>query len=415
MIFKKNLRLKAFVIIAIFAVAASSIVIAATKTPNYPKSDAPKSTSTNDQTSKVTADVKTASPSENIPPAATTSGANTPDKVSSSTSYSATSTSNHGVGLLKSANPIGYVNENITYSINVFNPSDYNLTDINVTDTMLNLNATIPFMAVGNTTGVTYVFNRTILANDTNPLINTASVEAIDSEGVRSTATTQAKTNIMQKFLDIQKSGPVLAHELDPIKYTITVKNVGNDSLSNVTVTDEKLGFSWMGDLSINETNVFTLTYVVPKNSSSTIVNTAIASAMINGTETSAEASWTVTVIHPKLQVDKTVAPVKIWKDKVNVTYKIVVTNVGDTMLSNLTLVDSVYGAAPAELIPSSLLPGQSITWSFNATVKAGATNFATATGVDVLGRTVSASAKISLCFQFDDHHEDCRDECKDD
>lgn len=360
MILKKSLFWKALVVIAIFAVAASSFVLAATA------------------------------------PAGS-----------------------HGVGILKSADPIGYVNNNVTYRINVFNPSDFNLSKINVTDTLLKFNATIPFMAVGNKTGVTYVLTRTVLANDSNPLVNTASVEAIDSDGVRSTATTQAKTTIVQRLLDIKKSGPALAHELDPIKYTIVVKNVGNVSLSNVTIADEKLGFSWLGDLSINETNVFSLTYVVPVNSSDPLTNTVTATAMFNGSKVYAEASWTVDILHPKLLVNKTVTPEKVCKGG-NVTYKIVVTNVGDAALSNITIVDSLFGSAPAKLIPVSLLPGQSVVWSYNATVKESGTNIATATGVDALGRTVKASDKVVLCLKTDDHegdfhHEDCDHDCKDD
>lgn len=312
---------------------------------------------------------------------------------------------------MKSADPIGYINENVTYRINVFNPSDFNLSKINVTDTMLKLNTSIPFMAAGNKTGVTYVLTRTVLANDTNPLINTASVEAVDSDGVRSTATTQAKTAIMQRFLVLKKTGPTMAHVLDPIKYTVTVKNVGNVSLSNVTVADDLLGFSWLGDLSVNETNVFYLTYVVPKNSSDPLKNTATATAMLNETKIFAEASWTTDILHPQLYVNKTVVPEKICKEG-NVTYKIVVTNTGDTALTNITIIDSLFGSAPAKLIPTSLLPGQSVVWSFNVTVKASQTNVATATGIDALGKTVKASDSASLCFRTCEHEEDDHHEC---
>jgi hypothetical protein len=294
----------------------------------------------------------------------------------------------------------------VTYRINVYNPSDFNLSNINVTDTMLKLNATIPFMAAGNKTGVTYVLTRTVLANDSNPLINTASVEAVDSEGVRSTATAQAKTTIVQRWLVLNKTGPTFAHELDSIKYTITVKNVGNASLSNVTVADDLLGFSWLGDLSVNETNVFSLTYVVPKNSPDPLINKATATAMLqNGSKTYAEASWTVDILHPRLYVNTTVTPEKACKIG-NVTYSIVVTNVGDAALYNLTIVNSIVGSAPAELLPTSLLPGQSVMWSFNASAKVSAASITTATGVDVLGKTMKASDKVCLCFNTCDHDE---------
>jgi hypothetical protein len=424
MIQKKSLFWKTIVVIVILAVTASSFVLAVTMTTGSQKLDASKSADTSSTVNSATNDIKVSDQSKDTAPktnvAATASKTSAPDTVSSSSVAVATPAGSHGVGILKSADPIGYVNENVTYRINVFNPSDFNLSKINVTDTMLKLNTTIPFMTAGNKTGVTYVLNRTVLANDTNPLINTASVEAIDSEGVRSTATTQAITTITQRFLDIKKSGPTLAHELDPIKYTIVVKNVGNASLSNVTVADEKLGFSWLGDLSINETNMFNLTYVVPANTSGPLINTATATAMLNGSKIYAEAKWTVNILHPKLHVNKTVTPEKDCEGGGNVTYKIVVTNFGDTALYNITLVDSVFGKAPAKLIPTSLLPGQSVVWTFNATAKQCGPDVVTATGVDALGRIVKASDRGFLCFETNDHEEDCHHEscnveCKDD
>jgi hypothetical protein len=79
--------------------------------------------------------------------------------------------------------------------------------------------------------------------------------------------------------------------------------------------------------------------------------------------------------------------------------------------LSNITIVDSLFGSAPAKLIPVSLLPGQSVVWSFNATIKESVINIATATGVDALGRTVKASDKLVLCPKTDDHEGDCHHE----
>lgn len=420
MILKKGLIWKAIAIAVILAVTASSLALALTTLAAPQKVDlVSKSADTSSTVPKVTNDVKVSSQSTDTAPetkvanTATSNvnaAANTVTTALPASPPTATAGS-HGVGILKSADPIGYINENVTYRINVFNPSDFNLSKINVTDTMLKLNTTIPFMAAGNKTGVTYVLTRTVLANDTNPLINTASVEAVDSDGVRSTATTQAKTAIMQRFLVLKKTGPTMAHVLDPIKYTVTVKNVGNVSLSNVTVADDLLGFSWLGDLSVNETNVFNLTYVVPKNSSDPLKNTATATAMLNETKIFAEASWTTDILHPQLYVNKTVVPEKICKEG-NVTYKIVVTNTGDTALTNITIIDSLFGSAPAKLIPTSLLPGQSVVWSFNVTVKASQTNVATATGIDALGKTVKASDSASLCFRTCEHEEDDHHEC---
>jgi len=299
----------------------------------------------------------------------------------------------HGVGVLKSADAFAYVGDMVTYQIKVYNPSDLDLHSINVTDIMLDLNETIPFMAAGNTTGVTYTLQREVLETDPNPLINTVSVEALDEEGIYSTASTQAITTIAERLIDIQKTGPEFAHEGDAVKYSIVITNLADSSIANVTLTDEMLGFSWKGDLTVGEVNVFNLTYVVPADAQDPLTNTATVNAKLDETVIYAEDSWTVDILHPKLEVVKTAEPSKVWLGE-NVTYTIVVTNTGDAALFNLTLVDSIYGDAPTDLIPSSLATGECFVWFFNASVSHCVVNKVTATGVDALGMMVTAHDK---------------------
>ena len=303
-------------------------------------------------------------------------------------------TGSHGVGLLKSADPFAYIDDSVTYKIQVYNPSDFDLYNLNVTDTMLEFEDTIPLLAANNMTGVTYNLQRTVLNTDPNPLINTVSVEAVDNEGVRSTASTQATTIISERWINITKTGPAFAHQGDPIKYTIAVKNVAESTISNVTVSDETLGFSWNGDLAASELNVFNITYVIPMDAPDPLVNSVTAYAEINQTTVFAESVCSVDILHPKLAVNKTVEPHEPFAGG-NVTFTIEVSNIGDATLYNLTLVDSMYGAAPAEVIPLTLSPEESFTWSFNATVSTCSCNKATATGVDVLGKQVTASDKV--------------------
>lgn len=300
----------------------------------------------------------------------------------------------HGVGLLKSADSFAYIGDNVTYTIQVYNPSDYDLYNVNVTDTMLELEDTIPYMAANNMTGVTYTLQRTVLNTDPNPLVNTVSVEAVDSEGIHSTATTQAATTIAERWLNITKTGPEYAHKGDSIKYSITIENVAETAISNVTVMDETLGFSWNGDLSPSEKNTFNLTYVIPLNASDPLVNTATAYAEINQTTLYAESECTVDILQPKLDVNKTVEPQETFAGD-NVTFTIQVKNTGDTTLYNLTLIDSMYGAAPPDVIPLTLSTQESFTWSFNATITECNFNKATATALDILGKQVTAYDKV--------------------
>jgi len=303
----------------------------------------------------------------------------------------------HGVGLLKTADPFAYIGDSVTYQIKVYNPSEFDLLNINVTDPMLGFEETIPFLAAGNTTGVTFTLQREVLNTDPNPLINTVSVEAVDTEGVYSTASTQAITSIAEKRLKITKTGPEFAHVGDAVTYTVVVENVGESDVANVTVNDEMLGFGWMGDLAIAESNVFNITYVVPRGASDPLTNVVTAYAEVNQTTIYAESEWSVDILHPKLTVNKTVQPQKVSAEQ-NVTFTIEVNNTGDATLYNLTLTDSIYGEAPAETIPLMLSPGNSFTWSFNATVSNQCfINKAKATGVDALGKKVCDSDKVNV------------------
>jgi len=207
----------------------------------------------------------------------------------------------HGVGLLKSADSFAYVGDFVEYQIKVYNPSDYDLYNINVTDPMLGLNDTILFLEARNMTGKTYTFHREVLETDPNPLVNEVFVEAVDSSGAYSSSSTQAITIIAERYLTIVKVGPESAHKGEAIEYMITVNNTGEDDLFDVIVEDEMLGFTWQGDLNTGETNIFNLTYTIPCSIEGNLTNTATVWAQLNETTFYAEASWTTKIVHPCL------------------------------------------------------------------------------------------------------------------
>jgi len=207
--------------------------------------------------------------------------------------------SSHGIGVLKSADSFAYVGDIVEYQIKVYNPSDYDLYNINVTDPLLGLNDTILILEARNTTGITYTLNREVLKTDPNPLVNEVFVEAIDSTGAYSSSSTQAITVIAERYLTITKVGPEYANKGEAIEYTITVNNTGEDDLFDVVMEDEMLGFTWQGDLNTGETNIFTLTYTVPCNGTGNLTNTVYVWAQLNETTFYAEASWTTKIPHP--------------------------------------------------------------------------------------------------------------------
>ncbi len=205
----------------------------------------------------------------------------------------------HGIGVLKSAASFAYVGDLLEYQIHVYNPSDYDLYSIYVTDPMFGLNDTIPFFAAKNMTGLVYTFHREVLDTDPTPLVNEVFVEAVDSTGAYFSSSTQAVTIIAERSVTIAKVGPETAHTGDTAEYTITVNNTGDHDLHDVVVKDELLGFTWQGDLNTGETNIFNLTYSIPCSTDGNLTNTATVWAQLNETTYYAEASWTTSILYP--------------------------------------------------------------------------------------------------------------------
>jgi hypothetical protein len=205
----------------------------------------------------------------------------------------------HGIGLLKSANSFACIGDFVEYQIKVYNPSDYDLHSINLTDPMLGLNETIPILEARNMTGMIYTFQKEVLDTDPNPLVNEVFAEAVDSSGAYSSSSTQAVTVIAERTLTIEKTGPECAPKGEIIEYSIMVNNTGENDLSDVLVEDELLGFSWQGDLDTGETNLFNLTYRIPCCIEGDLTNTATVWAQLNETTFYAEAAWTTKILYP--------------------------------------------------------------------------------------------------------------------
>jgi hypothetical protein len=112
------------------------------------------------------------------------------------------------------------------------------------------------------------------------------------------------------------------------------------------------------------------------------------------GTRSATDETF-VNVIHPTIKVEKTANPNAVEPGQ-NTTYTYVVTNTGDTALSNVAVTDDVLG-----LIGSveSLAPGESKTLTKTVTIQADSprTNIATACGVDVLQKQVCGTAKATI------------------
>jgi VCBS repeat-containing protein len=205
--------------------------------------------------------------------------------------------------------------DTVTYTYTVTNPGSEPLSDVSVTDDKVEH---VNYQS-GDTNGdgkldtdETWVFTatHTITADDPSPLVNNGAAAGTNSLSQTIIAWTSASVDILQPAIAINKTAePVEAHEGDIITYTYTVTNPGNVPLSNVSVTDDKIGdanyqsgdTNGDGKLDIDETWVFTATYDVTDEDPGRLVNTATVSgtdALSCSVESEATASVAITHVN---------------------------------------------------------------------------------------------------------------------
>ncbi len=213
--------------------------------------------------------------------------------------------------------------------------------------------------------------------------------------------------------LSIEKSGPLYAHAGDTITYTYTVANAGPDSACSVSVLDDLAGTATYvsgdadedGCLDTDETWIFTATYTVTAGDPDPLVNTATVSSDAEDPDTTNNvATWSVDILHPAISIDKTADKDYAYAGE-TITYTYTVTNIGDTPLCNVNVIDDVAG--PATYVSGDADDDGCLdtdeTWIFTATytVTAGdpdpLENTATASGKDALDMEVTATDTWSV------------------
>jgi len=199
--------------------------------------------------------------------------------------------------------------------------------------------------------------------------------------------------------LSITKSGPEYAHVGDEITYEFTVTNNGPDEAKNVVVTDTLLGDIYGPvDLAAGASETFTVKHTVLVTDPDPLENTAtVSSDTPDPDSTNNEASWSVDILHPDIEVTKTADPTEAHAGE-TITYTYTVTNPGDCPLKDVSVEDDVAGTADYESGDTNEdgLLDTDETWTFTATytVEVGdpdpLENTATASGKDALDMTVT-------------------------
>ncbi|MCC6457746.1 MAG: VWA domain-containing protein [Caldilineaceae bacterium] len=327
---------------------------------------------------------------------------------------------NPALAISKRAEQSSYsqVGEVITYTIVATNTGNVMLTNVTITDPKLSdmtcvvsqpiqplsiQVAVVEFNLWPNeilTCQGTYTVTQADL--DAGKVDNTATADSNETDPVTDDESVPA---IQSPALSIVKEGDAGPVALGgTVHYTITVKNIGNVTLHNVTVTDAKLGLVQnIGTLPVNASAQLTGSYgpVSQADLPGPIFNTAGAT----GTTTTGEPPVPVTDTHelpiaisPRLTLVKTAATAtySVVGDTISYSYKL--TNDGNVTLNGPFTVsdDKATVVCPAE--PASLATGESITCTATYVITAqdiangSVTNIATGHAQDPQGNDVASN-----------------------
>ena len=282
----------------------------------------------------------------------------------------------------------------VKWTVTVKNTGDVPLTNVVVTDPSASgCNTTIASLAAGATAEpITCVGT---IDEDT---VNTAVVTATDPlENTVGPASATAEVDVIHPALSIVKDvDQPIVYTGTRVTFTITVKNTGDVALTDVTVTDpvatgcERVIHSLAAGATADP---ITCTRVIDHPTTNVAAVTG-TDPLQNQLEPKKD-SVSVDVISPDLSITKRVdKPVVLAGTQV--TWTIIVTNTGDTRLTNVTVKDPV--APDCATVIESLGAGEtSAPITCKSTVNEDTVNTATVTATDRLQNPVGPASATAM------------------
>ncbi len=263
--------------------------------------------------------------------------------------------------------------EEITYTVKVTNTGNVTLEDVALEDTLV---ADIPGYTAAFALGVdasrifTYTYTVTEADIAKGEIVNTATATGTaQDEAVTDSDTVTCDTDALTPGLKVTKEAanePADGYALgDTITYTVTVENTGNQTLTDITVTDAREGAQF--ENGTNTTNTTTIASLAPGEKAVLKVTYRLTEADIAAADgsfantviaksgdTEGKATETVTVETPEtgLKVQKTVAGIN-GEPQANgyyagtgdvVAYQVAVTNTGNQTMKNVAVGDTLLG-----------------------------------------------------------------------
>jgi len=174
------------------------------------------------------------------------------------------------------------------------------------------------------------------------------------------------------------------------VEFTYTVTNIGNVDLTDVVIEDS-LGNSFsVGALAAGASAVRTVTFTVHDTTNNTVTASGIDP---NGDTVSASTTVTVTLIGPAINLIVLVDLDRVYPGE-EVVFTYIVQNIGDTDLTNVTVVDNWNTPINTVDLPAG---SPSVFWEVPRRIYETTTNHVTATGTYPSDGTVSDSASVTV------------------
>jgi uncharacterized repeat protein (TIGR01451 family) len=242
----------------------------------------------------------------------------------------------------------------------------------------------------------------------TDDLINVVVVHGVDQLGEDVTDNDSASVEVLNPEITIDKTvDRTQAHAGDILTYTLVVTNTGDTPLT-VTSLDDAVNAGpsvSLADCGIIGTVLAagasaTCTYTVTAGTADlhNVATVVARDELERSVDDDDDAD--VDVLNPAITIVKTADRTSISGTSGTVTFSYLVTNTGDTALSNVTVTDDILGLIGTV---ARLEPGASTTLTKTATVtQAAPVNVGTVTGTDDLGKKVTDDDDAAVDFVED-------------
>ncbi|MHA7269426.1 CshA/CshB family fibrillar adhesin-related protein [Arthrobacter sp. HLT1-20] len=282
------------------------------------------------------------------------------------------------LSVVKSANKnsVAAVGETVAYSFSVTNSGDVALSNVVVNDAKVSatpLPVTPATLAAGATGTATASYQVTQADIDAGTLSNTATAGGTPPTGpaVSSAPSTKiVSTPVRASALTIVKSADrtMFGSLGEVIRYTFTVRNTGNTTLTNATVTDARVGMTARAvspaTLAPGQSGTAFVDYTVTTAdvTAGSIRNVATATATPPAGAAPIQPASSNEVLTPRQNPALTVVKAATEGDFDAVgdtlNYSFTVTNSGNVPLTGVSVSDPRIGATALAVTPSTLAPG---------------------------------------------------------